>query len=185
MARLIRFVVLSLIAAASLLTASVQAAVEPGRRAPQLDVRLIDGTTLSRAELRNKVVLTVFWATWCPICMRELPEYQQLRDRHQAAGLEVLAISVDDEPGVVREYLQRSRLSIPIAMRTWQLKAAWGPVQGTPLLYLTDRAGVLRVRHLGAVELDALERQIASLLAEEPRSDDEADVRAPAPPVLP
>lgn len=145
---------------------AARADVEAGRGAPHADVLLVDGTTLSRAELRGQVVLTVFWATWCPICMRELPEYQQLRERHAAAGFEVLAISVDEDPADVHDYLKRSRLAIPVAMRTAQMKSAWGPVQGTPLLFLTDRSGMLRSRHLGAVDIEALEQELSLLLAE-------------------
>ena len=158
-----RFVALAFIAFAH--AANAQGQVEIGDRVPRTDVTLIDGTTLDSRVLSNKVVLTVFWATWCHICMRELPEFQRLRDRHQSDGFEVLALSVDQEAAQVKDYLARSGLSFPVAMRTPALKRAWGPVQGTPLLYLSDRSGTVRARYLGATEIGALEETIMSLLA--------------------
>lgn len=154
------------VALAALVAASapIHAEMCVGARAPQAVVSLIDGSSLFPMQLRDKVVLTVFWATWCPICMNELPAYQTLYDRYRAEGFEVLALSVDEDPAHVREYLRRSGLSFPVAMRTAALKAAWGPVAGTPLLFLSDRKGMVRVRYLGAPNLDALERELVGLL---------------------
>jgi len=147
--------------------AAAQNPVKVGDPAPRGDVTLVDGSILGERDTADKVILTVFWATWCHICMRELPEFQKLRDRHHADGFEVLAISVDSDSLPVEDYLERSGLSFPVAMRTEELKSAWGPVQGTPLLYVTDRKGVLRVRHLGAADLGELERSVVSLLQAE------------------
>lgn len=141
-----------------------QAAIDVGDAAPLETVGLIDGATLLPTQLRGKVVLTVFWATWCPICMRELPEYQHLREKYASAGFEVLALSLDKGPEPVHEYVRRAGIRFPVAMRTPQLKAAWGPIQGTPLIFLTDRGGVVRAKHLGAPDLGELEARIKLLV---------------------
>ncbi|MBI4757160.1 MAG: TlpA family protein disulfide reductase [Betaproteobacteria bacterium] len=145
-------------------TGLAHAQVGVGDPLPETEVRLLDGTIMPQARLRGKVVLTVFWATWCPICMRELSDYQVLYDRHHAAGLEIVALSVDRDASAVQDYVRATRLFFPVAMRTPELKSAWGPVQGTPLLYLSDRAGIVRLRHLGAPGRDALENAIMPLL---------------------
>lgn len=168
----IRVAARTLASIAAVALASVAGAQNPvgvGEPAPRIDVTLVDRSILRDRDTADKVVLTVFWATWCHICMRELPEFQKLRDRHHANGFEVLAISVDSDSLPVEDYLERSGLTFPVAMRTEALKSAWGPVQGTPLLYLTDRKGVLRVRHLGAADLGELERMVVTLLEERQR----------------
>ncbi|MGL1832521.1 TlpA family protein disulfide reductase [Rhodocyclaceae bacterium SMB388] len=144
---------------------SAHSQVEVGDGVPRTKLLLIDGTTLDRRALEDKVVLTVFWATWCHICMRELPEFQKLRDRHHSDGFEVLALSVDETLSPVQDYVARSGFTFPVAMRTASLKKAWGPVQGTPLIYISDRSGTVKARYLGATEIGALEQTIMSLLA--------------------
>lgn len=141
-----------------------QAAIEVGDAAPAEVISLVDGPSLFPMQLRGKVVLTVFWATWCPICMRELPEYQRLREKYAEAGFEVVAYSLDDHPSPVREYVQRAGIQFPVAMRTPKIKEAWGPVQGTPLVFLTDRRGLVSAKHLGAPDLSELEIRIKALL---------------------
>ena len=142
------------------------AAVVEGDPLPQVEMIALDGAMLSPAQYQGKVVLTVFWATWCHVCMRELPEFQVLYEKHRSAGFEVVALSVDENPADVAEYLTRAKLTYAVAMRTAELKSAWGPVQGTPLLFLSDRAGVVRIRHLGAADGATLESDIKRLLDE-------------------
>lgn len=143
-----------------------QAALGVGDAAPIESIGLIDGATLFPTQLRGKVVLTVFWATWCPICMRELPEYQRLREKYASAGFEVVALSLDDGPEPVREYVRRAGIHFPVAMRTPRLKEVWGPIQGTPLIFLSDRDGAIRVKHLGAPDLGDLEARIKALTSQ-------------------
>lgn len=141
-----------------------QAAIEVGDSAPAEAISQVEGSTLFPMQLRDKVVLTVFRATWCPICMRELPEYQRLREKYVAAGFEVVAFSLDDHPASVREYVHRAGIQFPVAMRTPRIKETWGPVQGTPLVFLTDRQGLVSAKHLGAPDLGELELRIKALL---------------------
>jgi len=154
----------AILVAASTALPYAHAAVDVGDAAPSEAIKLVDGPTLSPTQLRGKVVLTVFWATWCPICMRELPEYQHLRERYAPAGFEVVALSVDDSPEPVRDYVRRAEIRFPVALRTPTLKEAWGPIQGTPLVFLTDRSGIVRAKHLGAPDLGELEARIKALV---------------------
>jgi thiol-disulfide isomerase/thioredoxin len=146
--------------------APATAAVAEGDARPAIEYTTIDGATIGPETHAGKVVLTVFWATWCPVCMRELPEFERLHQAYREDGFEVVALSVDEDSAVVREYLQRARLGFVVAMRTAELKSAWGPVQGTPLLFLSDRSGQVRVRHLGAADNVLLEQDIKRLLQE-------------------
>lgn len=149
-------------------TPLAQAAIDVDDASPVATMGLVDGATLFPTQLRGKVVLTVFWATWCPICMRELPEYQHLRERYASAGFEVVALSLDDSPEPVpepvRDYVRRAEIRFPVAMRTPTVKEAWGAIQGTPLVFLTDRNGIVRAKHRGAPDLGELEDRIKALV---------------------
>src|SRR6516225_9578396 len=68
----------------------VIAAGEIGSRLPDLSVKDLQGHELSSADLRGKVVLVDFWATWCEPCKKEMPGYQKLLDQHGPRGLAVV-----------------------------------------------------------------------------------------------
>src|SRR5829696_4953288 len=67
--------------AATATPASEEVAVEVGKVAPDFTTKLTNGQTISLKDLRGKVVLINFWATWCTPCRREMPSFQGLADR--------------------------------------------------------------------------------------------------------
>jgi thiol-disulfide isomerase/thioredoxin len=145
-------------------TTAARADLEVGQSAPRFDIELIDGDVLRAGQTDGKAALVLFWATWCPICMSELPEYQKLYQAYKARGLEIIAVSLDREPGAVIEYWRRSGYTFPAAMRTDAIRQAYGGIKGTPTLYLLDRKGVLRYKHLGGLPYEELEKQVKALL---------------------
>lgn len=77
---------------------------------------------------------------------------------------EVLALSLDQEPGEVKEFLAHNRYSIPMAMRSDAFRQAFGDIRGTPTLFIVDRRGVVRFKHLGAIPPGDLGRIVEKLL---------------------
>jgi peroxiredoxin len=141
-----------------------QAQVRVGETVPAFDTRLLDGKTLSAQALKGKAVLVVFWATWCPSCQKELPELQKLYDRHRTRGFEILAVSVDADSFTVEEFWKDHDYGFPVAMNAPAHGRVFGPVKGTPTLYLIDRGGVLRMARLGRLGLEQLEAKLLPLL---------------------
>ncbi|MFC1665782.1 peroxiredoxin family protein [Pseudomonadota bacterium] len=99
-----------------------------------------DGRTLSLQEMRGKVVLLAFFATWCPQCNSELPEFVHLQKQYRDRGFTVVAISIDSEPlSVVNQWAQRKRLNYPILHdRAYSVRASHN-VKLIPTVYVLDR----------------------------------------------
>ena len=66
-----------------------------GSRLPDFSVKDLQGYPLSSADLRGKVVLVDFWATWCQPCKKEMPGYQKLLDRYGSRGFVVIGFKFD------------------------------------------------------------------------------------------
>jgi thiol-disulfide isomerase/thioredoxin len=141
-----------------------QAQLKPGQAVAPFDTELLDGRSLRAEALKGKVVLVVFWATWCPPCQRELPELQRLYERYRSKGFEILALSIDADRFVVEEFWKDHEYAFPVAMKAPAHTAAFGPVRGTPTLYLLDRNGVLRLARVGPLGRDKLETALKPLL---------------------
>jgi peroxiredoxin len=102
----------------------------------------LDGKAYSLGELRGRVVLLNFWATWCPPCRKEMPDMQKLYDRFKDKGLVVLAAS-GEERTTVEQYVRQQGYTFPILLDA-ESKAqnAFG-VEGIPKTFIFDRAGNL------------------------------------------
>lgn len=136
--------------------------------APELDVRLLSGKLLKAKELRGKVVVNVIWATWSPAARMELPDVQRLYREYRDKGLEVVALSIDERPGEVREFWRKRDYSFPVAMRSDAFFDHYGRVSTTPMFYIVDRQGTLRYRVAGPVGPEKLEALLKPLIAEPP-----------------
>lgn len=135
-----------------------------GDRLPSLDIRLLNGDTLSASQVAGKPTAYLFWATWCPICREELPAYQALHNTYKAQGFRVVAISLDESVSQAAEFWKSRAYTFPVAMRTGEIREAFGRIKGTPTLYLIDGKGRLNLKHMGSISMDELAARVKTLL---------------------
>jgi cytochrome c biogenesis protein CcmG/thiol:disulfide interchange protein DsbE len=135
---------------ASLLLAGCDRGSHPtniGKPAPQFVVG--DTThTVDLSKLRGRVVVLNLWATWCPPCIEELPSLLALHK--QMPSLEIVAISMDQDPDVYRQFLIDHHVDlVTIRDEDQRINALYGTVQ-IPETYIIDRQGILRRKFIGA-----------------------------------
>jgi peroxiredoxin len=115
-------------------------AIDKKRQSASFRLRDLSGQQWALDELRGKVVLVNFWATWCPPCRKEMPDMEALHRRFKDQGLVVLAIT-DEEEGIVRKYLSEHPYSFPVLLDPGRQAAQAYGVQGIPQSMVYDRAG--------------------------------------------
>lgn len=142
--------------------ASAEGAGEP--LLPAHDIETVDQRLVGVQTLRNKVVVYVFWATWCPVCVSEMPGFARLYESLRARGLEVVAVALDEDSGIVADFWRQGGYRFPATMRSDEMREKFGRIVGTPTVVVVDRKGVQRLRHLGASSFPELEALIRSLL---------------------
>lgn len=131
---------------------------------PAHDIETVDHRLVGVQTLRDKVVVYVFWATWCPVCVSEMPEFARLYETFRARGLEVVAVALDEDSGIVADFWRQSGYRFPATMRSDDMREKFGRIIGTPTVVVVDRKGEQRLRHLGASSFPELEALIRSLL---------------------
>jgi thiol-disulfide isomerase/thioredoxin len=145
------------------------AAGEIGSRLPDFSVKdLQGGREISSADLRGKVVLIDFWATWCQPCKKEMPGYQKLLDRYGPQGFVVIGFKFDtmqDAEDPIR-FARKIGVHYPLAVASDDLKLKFGGIQGLPTTMLYDRQGILRTRIIGFEYTDTVEKALILALNE-------------------
>ncbi len=126
------------------------------------DVPALPGQRLS--DLRGKVVLVNFWATWCPYCSHEMPAMQAFYQANQAKGFEIVAYSIDKTQAEVDEFMRREGYSFPAPLATQEVTLGFGDVSRVPLSFVIDRNGMVRHKISGQVHAGRLDDLITPLL---------------------
>lgn len=140
-----------------------------GKVAPEIEGQDVDGKPMRLSDYRGKVVMLVFWGTWCGPCMRFLPTEKALTERLEKQPFVLLGINSDRD----REKLKSAIIAEEITWRSWFDGAASdGPiakrwnVQSWPTIIVLDKEGVIRFRGLPHHASKALNDAVDSLLRE-------------------
>jgi thiol-disulfide isomerase/thioredoxin len=126
-----------------------------------------DGQPLALAALRGQVLVLNFWATWCPPCVKEMPELDRFARRFGERGVRVLGLAIDS-PTPVREFLRRAPVGYTIGLAGFDgtdLSRKLGNDKGAlPFTAVFDRSGALVQRKLGETSFTELEAWVQPLL---------------------
>jgi thiol-disulfide isomerase/thioredoxin len=153
-----------------------------GQPAPELSVEKLSGKSVTISSYRGQVLLLDVWASWCIPCKQELPMLDEIAGRLRGKGVEVLAVSVDQERANVVKFLGvRDRWSLTIAHDPKGEIAERLQPEKMPTSYIIDRQGIIRYVNLGFVPGDArqIERRLSEL-ADAAGSGDDGQRSPPA-----
>ncbi len=122
------------------------------RPAPALVLPDMDDKAWNLAELRGRVVVVNFWATWCPPCRREFPSLERLQKHFPVEDLQVIAVNVGEDADTIFAFTGTPAIPVLLdqdakAMTSWR-------VGGLPSTYVIDRAGYILLRAIGGREFD-------------------------------
>jgi len=120
--------------------------ISEGKIAPDFTLKTLDGRKVTLSELRGKVVLLNFWASWCPPCRGEMPLFEKIYERYKNRGFEILAVSTDSSADPVKKFVKEFGITFPVLLDDGKVSGLYS-IQGLPTSFLIDREGrIVKVR---------------------------------------
>jgi peroxiredoxin len=153
-------------AAPDILPVAERNVVKLGEPAPNFRLRDLNGQMVSLSDLRGKVVLLNFWATWCGPCRVEMPAMEELYRTFSRNDFEILAVSTDAQgASVTRPFQQENHLTFPILHDAdYRVGLTYG-ARSLPMTFMVDRQGIVRHQIFGARDWGAAEaHQLVQML---------------------
>lgn len=140
-------------------------AVKVGDPAPELILKDLQGNTVKLSDMKGKVVLVDFWATWCQPCVIMIPWFIEFQNRYGPQGFAVLGVAMDDEGiSVVKPYAAKASMNYTVVLGNEETAEAWGGIFGLPTSFVIDRQGRIQAKHIGLIDRDVFEKDIRGLL---------------------
>lgn len=138
-----------------------------GFAAPNFTLTSTQGESFTLAELKGKVVLVNFWATWCPPCRAEMPAIDAAYRASKDAGFVVLAVDQMENPEVVNAFAAKFNLTFPLLLDGDGAINRQYLVSALPTSFFVDRKGVIRDMMIGgSMSREFIEGKIKTLLEE-------------------
>jgi peroxiredoxin len=157
------------LAAAMAAAAAIAAIADLTLRKPAPVVRIsaLSGETFSTSELRGKVVLVNFWATYCADCIKEMPKLVETHKKFAPRGYETIAVAVRrDDPDRVAQFVAKHALPYKIAVdSSGEIGREFGNVRVTPMSFLIDKQGRVLRRYVGEPDWAEFHRLVEEALA--------------------
>jgi peroxiredoxin len=143
--------------------------VKVGEMAPNIQLSLLSGDTLSLVDLKGKVVVLQFTASWCSVCRKEMPHLEQevwLTNKNDDFIL--IGVDIDEDPNKIAPFIEQMQVTYPVALDTdkdlfYQFA---GPKAGVTRNIVIDKEGEIAflTRLFDPVEFDAMKSKITALL---------------------
>lgn len=132
--------------------------------ARDFSLELLGGETLTLSELRGKVIMLDFWASWCPPCREEAPTLSQVYREFQGQAVEFIGIDIWDRPNDARVYVDLFDVPYPNSIDSQGIVAIDYGVKGIPEKIFIDPDGVISKKFVGPINADNLRATLNALL---------------------
>jgi len=135
------------------------------RLAPGWELPDLDGKTVHSTDFINKAVVLDFWATWCPPCRAEIPDFIELQKKYANRGLTVIGVSVDQSSlKTVKSFAQKMGINYPVVLADNKIVDAFGGIDGLPTTFIINQNGHIVKQHLGFTPPATIEKEVKALL---------------------
>ena len=131
------------------------ARVPPGTVAVPFELKSLDGNSVQLADMKGKVIVVNFWATWCGPCKQEMPAFERLRQKLDPERFALLTITTDLQREGIKHFLANLHVQLPVLFDDNQDVSQAYLVRALPTTVLIDGGGTLVGRAVGPREWDA------------------------------
>lgn len=133
--------------------------------APLFKRKGLNGEIVELEQLRGKVVVLNFWATWCGPCRAEIPGFLDAYKHYRDKGVEIIGVSLDQgSEEEVRSFVQRYEINYPVVIGDGSIAKLYGGIQAIPTTFFIDRSGKIRGKHIGYMSKQQVKMAIEKLL---------------------
>ncbi|HLR76720.1 MAG TPA: TlpA disulfide reductase family protein [Balneolaceae bacterium] len=134
------------------------------KEAPNFSLEKMNGETFTLKEHKGKVIVLNIWATWCPPCRKEIPDFIELQKNMRDEGVLFVGVAMDKEGWeVVQPFAEKYEINYPIMVDDGSVYSKYGPYRGIPTTFIINKKGKVEFVALGLIGKNALKSTLKKL----------------------
>ena len=135
-----------------------------GEKAPDLELKTLDGEKVKLSDYEGEKVIVNFWATWCPPCREEIPDLQKLYDNYDVEILAIDLTETESSLDAVEEFVyDEFEMTFPVLLDETSEVANMYQVMAYPTSYMVDTEGYIQFLAMGAMEYEQMKEELEKL----------------------
>jgi len=151
--------------AAAVLFVGCSPAESADRKAPDFSLQNITNNTVRLSDYEGKVIILNFFATWCPPCRDEIPDFVKLFDEYGDKNLAIIGISTErGQADTVKSFASLYGINYPVLIDDGFVSREYGPIVSIPTTFIVDKNGNIAEKIIGRRRKDYFENIIKPLL---------------------
>ena len=138
-------------------------AVEAGNDAPGFSLPGIDGNTVSLSDFKGKVIILDFFASWCPPCRQEIPDFIELQKAYSDKGFSMIGVALVSAKEA-KDFAGQIGINYPVLVDDGKVSNVYGPIRSIPTTFILDKTGKIAKLYIGFHPRSVFESDIKELL---------------------
>lgn len=150
-------------------TTDAKLVAREGKQMPQFDLANVAGGSIKNSDLKGKVTVIDFWATWCEPCQVEIPRYNELRQKYAGKDVEIVGVTIESGSlEDIKPKVEEFQMAYPVVVGNDKVVEGFGGIIGYPTTFIVSKDGTIFKKILGSPpgKQEQMEKDIDALLIE-------------------
>ncbi|MBN1526558.1 MAG: TlpA family protein disulfide reductase [Candidatus Omnitrophica bacterium] len=142
---------------------SKTSALEIGEEAVDFTLRDVNGKTVNLSDFKGKVIILDFFASWCPPCRQEIPDFIDLQKAYGDKGFTMVGVSLV-EPGEAKSFADKMGINYPVVVDDNRVSVLYGPMRSIPTTFVIGKDFRIARMYIGYRPKNVFESDVKALL---------------------
>ncbi len=147
-----------------ILASGIVYAAEVGEEAADFSLLNLSQKKVNLSDYQGKVIILDFWDTWCPPCIKEIPDFVELQKKWADKGVQIIGIALGKQGLVtVKSFAKKYKINYPVLLGDEVTLKKYGPIRGIPTTFVIDKEGKIYKKYIGYRAKRVFENDIKKL----------------------
>lgn len=138
-------------------------AIEIGKEAPDFSLADINGKQVSLSDFKGKAIILDFFASWCPPCRQEVPDFVELQKTYGDQGFVVIGVALVKSQEA-KDFAEEFNINYPVLVDDGKVSNLYGPIRSIPTTFILDKNGKIVKMYIGFRSKDVFEADVRELI---------------------